>query len=66
MCVGSGRNTKRNKMDEITKQEDLNKRQEILLNKIDGVLEDIDAVLPPNWTKNQVAVVFSTYMEFYK
>lgn len=66
MCVGSGRNTKRNKMDEITKQEDLNKRQETLLKKIDGVLEDLDAVLPPNWTKNQVAVVFSTYMEFYK
>lgn len=66
MCVGSGKNTKRNKMDEITKQEDLNKRQEVLLKKIDGVLEDIDAVLPPNWTKNQVAVVFSTYMEFYK
>lgn len=53
-------------MDEITKQEDLNKRQETLLKKIDAVLEDIDAVLPPNWTKNQVAVVFSTYMEFYK
>lgn len=66
MCVGSGKNIKINKMDEITKQEELNKRQETLLKKIDGVLEDLDAVLPPNWTKNQVAVVFSTYMEFYK
>ena len=53
-------------MDEISKKEEEIAKQEVLLKKIDAILEEIDVILPPNWTKNQVATVFSAYLEFSK
>lgn len=53
-------------MAEIDKTEDLAKKQDVLLKKVDQILEEIDLILPPNWTRSQVASVFTVYMEFYK
>ena len=53
-------------MAEIDAQEALQAKQDILLKKVDEILEQIDLILPPNWTRNQVASVFTVYMEFYR
>ena len=53
-------------MANIDEQEALQSKQDILLKKVDEILEQIDLILPPNWTRNQVASVFTVYMEFYK
>lgn len=53
-------------MANIDVQEDLQKKQDVLLKKVDEILEQIDLILPPNWSRNQVASVFTVYMEFYR
>ena len=53
-------------MANIEVQEDLQKMQDVLLKKVDEILEQIDLILPPNWSRNQVASVFTVYMEFYR
>lgn len=53
-------------MADIDKQEDLVNKQDVLLKKVDGILEELDLILPPNWNRNQVASVFTVYMEFYR
>lgn len=53
-------------MAKIDEQEDLQKKQDVLLKKVDEILEQIDLILPPNWSRNQVASVFTVYMEFYR
>lgn len=53
-------------MDNITKQEELNDMQEVVYKQVDPILKDLDQILPPTWTKNQVASVFTVYLEIYR
>lgn len=53
-------------MDNITKQEEFNERQEHVFKTIDPILQDLDQIMPPTWNKNQVAAVFTVYLEIYR
>ena len=49
-------------MDQISKEEE----KSPLLANIQAVLDDMDTVIPHQWTRAQVGAVLSAYMEFYK
>lgn len=41
-------------------------KQETIFKQIDPILEQIDTIIPPSWTKGQVAAVLGVYLEIYK
>lgn len=53
-------------MDKITTQEEINEKKDKIVNLIDPILAAIDEIVPPTWTKNQVASVFSVFLEVYR
>lgn len=53
-------------MDKIQEIEFNNEKVEKVFNKIDPILSSIDDIIPGAWSKNQVASVFSVYLEIYK
>lgn len=53
-------------MDNITVQEEINEKKEAIYKLVDPILQSIDEVVPSSWTRNQVASVFSVYLEVYR
>lgn len=53
-------------MDKIQEIEVNQEKVEKVFNKIDPILSSIDEIIPSVWSKNQVASVFSVYLEIYK
>lgn len=49
-------------MDNINKIEE----QPKVLRDIQQVLDEIDVIIPKDWTRPQVGAALSAYMEFYK
>lgn len=41
-------------------------KQETVFKTIDPILQQIDEIIPPSWTKSQVASVLGVYLEIYK
>ena len=41
-------------------------KQEAIFKEIDPILKEIDMIIPPSWSRNQVAAVFGVYIEIYK
>lgn len=66
MCVKSGKNIKRNKMDKIQEVENNSEKKEKVFNQVDPVLTAMDEIIPATWNRNQVASVFSVYLEIYR
>lgn len=46
--------------------EKLTKEQKAIVRDVNKALEAINAALPSDWTKGQVASVFQAFLEFYK
>ena len=49
-------------MDNISKVEE----QPKVLKNVQDVLDEINAIIPVEWTRHQVGAVLSAYIEFYK
>ena len=41
-------------------------KQEAIFKQIDPILEQIDTIIPPSWSRAQVASVLGVYIEIYK
>ncbi len=53
-------------MDKIQEvEEDIDKKEKVF-NQVDPVLKLMDDIIPMSWNRNQVASVFSVYLELYR
>lgn len=41
-------------------------KQEAIFKEVDPILKEIDGIIPPSWSRNQVAAVLGVYIEIYK
>ena len=53
-------------MDKIQEVEEINEKKERVFNQVDPVLKLMDEIIPMDWNRNQVASVFSVYLELYR
>ncbi len=50
----------------IQQVEEINEKKEKVFNQVDPVLQAMDEIIPATWNKNQVASVFSVFLEIYR